>query len=154
MKVLGVEYTGEIQLEKIPRKHWWNTQYWRSIKPWSVVVLTTESNYRADIAPGWVTDRRSGSSFLDFFIPKKGNSLYQAGVNFHDFCYSGHLKRDIADEILRQVMVMSTEVSETTADVADYFVDEFGESHYYPLDKAMPTPYTKNRLYEHFTITG
>ena len=83
-------------------------EYYRLRKDAEITMVTDEGTYHDFLGAGWITDLRSGSSFIDHFIPKWDGpeSPYSALIAFHDSCWSGWVPREISDE----TGVLSTEV--------------------------------------------
>jgi hypothetical protein len=80
-------------------------------------VLTSEGSLCYYMLPGFPTNMRSGSHLIDFLIPKfTGNNRYNLALLCHDFAYtkmadgSNPVSRELADELLRQMCVMSGEI--------------------------------------------
>lgn len=127
--------------------------YWRLSQDSYIILHTNEGDIRAGLLKGWVTDKRSGSDAINWFVPKwEGpRSPYSAIVAFHDFSWSGWLSRALSDELLRQGMVLSGIVSSPRAAVVKITVDHFG--HYYDLSEKLPGVYADNREKEHLSWT-
>jgi hypothetical protein len=140
MKVLKIETPN-----KLRTKHLYG-RFYTLTETYIIRVITTEGTIVATLRKGWVTDFRSGSSIIDAFIPWKGSDEYNAGVLFHDMCYSGWLSRGLADEILYQVCV--PEIGKFRSKCMYQAVHSFGSSHYFNLTDAMPNPYSLNRQKE------
>jgi hypothetical protein len=103
------------------------------------------------LGKGWVTDKRSGSGVIDWYLPKDGNTLYDWFVAFHDACYSGCIPRLLADTILREGWKMSG-IDSSRASVGFRAVRMFGWMGYYkPTDK-LKSPYQNNRDLEHLQM--
>ena len=123
-------------------------KYYKLREDAKINVITNEGTYHVCLGAGWITDLRSGSSFIDHFIPKWDgpDSKYSAIVAFHDTCWSGWVPREISDSLLAQGCVFTHKCSERTGALVKLAVDHFGT--YYDLDDRMPKPYTLNRYYE------
>lgn len=121
--------------------------FWRLTSDFWVRLHTNEGFIDAKMKTGWITDYRSGSGAVDIVVPKKGNEAYNAIIMLHDLAYSGHLTKDLADELLRQGMILSG-VSSWRARLAYIAVQAFGDGGYYYLTDDMPEPYTDNRALE------
>lgn len=142
-----IECSGQPKLKVFDKKHWILTEdYW-------VKLHTSCGTLTAKMLTGWITDLRSGSSFCDIVVPKKGNDIYTAIIIFHDFCYSGHLSKSIADSMLEQGMILSG-IAPWRASLAHKAVSWFGSSGYYDLTDVMPQPYTSNRQFEKKLLWG
>ena len=124
---------------------------WRLTDTFMVTSKTNLGTYRYIMDKGWVTDLRSGSRACDIIVPKSGNELYNAAILCHDLSYSGWVPKNIADELLRQGIMLAG-ISEWRANLVNFAVQTFGNSGYYDLDDVMPKPYTENRQYEHFYL--
>ena len=122
--------------------------YWRLSQDSHIILHTNEGDLRASISKGWVTDKRSGSDAINWFVPKWDGplSIYSAIVAFHDFAWSGWISRALSDELLRQGMILSGLVSERRAAVVKFTVDHFG--HYYELEEPLTGIYAGNRQKE------
>ena len=127
-------------------------KYYRLRNDAKIKVITDECTYNVTLAAGWVTDLRSGSSFVDHFIPKWGgpDSPYSALIAFHDTCWSGWVSRKISDEILAQGCVITHKCSERISKFVKFATDHFGT--YYEMDEKLPTPYKLNRFYERVEV--
>jgi len=125
--------------------------HWKLVEDYEVKLYTNEGTYTFKMLKGWITDFRSGSSLIDWFLPKRGNSMYTAIVLCHDMGFSGHLSKNLIDELLRQGMILSGQ-PKYKADLAYQAVQTFGNSCYYELDEKMPRPYSNNRQFEIFRI--
>jgi len=89
-----------------------------------VYVYTNEGKLRYDIKPGFPTNMRSGSHCIDWLIPKfTGNNRYNLALLCHDFAYTkmkdgnNPLSRELADEILRQMVIISDELGSVRAGI-------------------------------------
>ncbi|MDR2582368.1 MAG: hypothetical protein LBC75_02680 [Fibromonadaceae bacterium] len=90
---------------------------WRLSKPVYVEVLTNEGKLCYTMKIGFPTNMRSGSHLIDWIIPKfTKNNKYNLALLCHDFAYTknkfggNYLPRDEADELLRQMCIMSGEL--------------------------------------------
>jgi len=97
---------------------------WRVKNPVNVVVYTSEGKLHYLIEPGFPTNMRSGSHCIDWLIPKfTGNNRYNLAILCHDFAYtkmkdgSNPLSRELADEILRQMVIISGELGSIRAGI-------------------------------------
>ena len=97
---------------------------------------------------GWITDLRSGTDAINWFIPKHGNDEYNAIILFHDFSWSGWISRSLSNELLRQGIILSGTRGEHVASIVKFTVDHVGT--YYQLEDKLPEPYTVNREFEVF----
>ena len=127
--------------------------YWRLSQDSCVILHTNEGDIRASLSKGWVTDKRSGSDAINWFVPKWDGprSIYSAIVAFHDFAWSGWISRELSDELLRQGMILSGLVSARSAAIVKFTVDHIG--HYYDLSEKLPGVYVFNRQKEKLTWT-
>lgn len=121
--------------------------FWRLTTDFWVRLHTSEGVIDAKMNAGWITDYRSGSSAVDSVVPKKGNQAYNSIIMLHDLAYSGHLTKNLADELLRQGMILSG-LASWRANLAFMAVQAFGRGGYYYLTDTMPEPYTDNRALE------
>lgn len=124
----------------------------RLTAPYAVDFVTDGGVWKLRNKAGWLTDLRSGSSLIDCVIPKMGGAVYVAGVLLHDTAFSGKMSFDLANEMLRQCLILSGEIGEFRAGLAMRAVAAFGRGHYYDVDDPMPEPYTLNRLFEGLTL--
>lgn len=127
--------------------------YWRLSQDSYIFLHTNEVTIRASISKGCVTDKRSGSDAINWFVPKWDGprSIYSAIVAFHDFAWSGWISRELSDELLRQGMILSGLVSARSAAIVKFTVDHIG--HYYDLSEKLPGVYVFNRQKEKLTWT-
>jgi hypothetical protein len=146
MKVLSIKIP-----HKLNYKHLYD-EYYKLTSPYEVQIHTDCGVYVASMGIGWVTDFRSGSALIDWFIPRKGNAEFNAAILFHDFSYSGWVPKDEADELLRQCSILSDEICETKAKIMFEMVQRFGKSSYFNLDEEMYKPYNLNRELECFQL--
>jgi len=128
----------------------WKRGYWILDKDFEAVFITDEATYTLRLRAGWITDLRSGSSWVDWIVPKRGSKEYNAIIMLHDCAYSGWLEKNDADSLLRRGLVVGG-LSELRAEIAYSAVHIAGGSGYYKLDQRMPTPYTHNRSCEFLT---
>ena len=141
------------ELKQIPHES--KKGYWRLAENYSVALWLSidEKDYLAlmKCQKGHVSDRRSGSSAIDKFLPKFGNPIYNAFIYLHDVSYSGYLKRLLADLILCEGWKTSGEDS-TEANVGYGFVRMFGWMGYYKATDKLKPPYQDNRALEHLQM--
>jgi len=91
--------------------------------PVYVEINTNEGKLQYWMAPGFPTNMRSGSHLIDFLIPKfTNNNKYNLALLCHDFAYTqnrfgGHYieNRELVDELLRQMCIMSGELGSIRA---------------------------------------
>jgi len=90
---------------------------WRLKEQVAVSVYTSEGVLVYNMKPGFPTNMRSGSHLIDFIIPKfTRNNKYNLAILCHDFAYtklpdgSNPISRKLADEILRQMVILSGEL--------------------------------------------
>lgn len=121
-------------------------KYWMLDKIWKFDIITNEFKILVRNQPGWITDKRSGSDWINWLIPKDGNDQYNAIIGFHDTSWSGWITRALSNELLAQGMAFSGEVSQKVSRIAKVTVDHFG--HYYNFEDELPKPYTNNRNLE------
>lgn len=144
MKLLDIVVRAPIvdrELRKIKGKQFWiATQYARA------EFVTDEGTWVSEQLPGWVWDRRSGSSAVDIVVPKSGSDVYKAVLAGHDASYSGWMSRSLSDNLfVRQGFRMSGDVGSRASALAYRCVRLFGWPGYYDLGKPMPEPYAQNR---------
>lgn len=141
-KLLDIKvYTLSPGLVRHDKKHW------RLTSPFYADFLTDQGVWKLRLSAGWITDKRSGSSTVDWFFPKDGNPLYRACIFAHDSAYSGLVSKALADHLfILQGTKLSGEVNAFQASVAHKAVSLFGKA--YELDDEMPEPYKNNRAYE------
>lgn len=121
-------------------------KYWMLDKIWKFDIITNEFKILVINQPGWITDKRSGSDWINRLVPKDGNDQYNAIIGFHDTSWSGWITRALSNELLAQGMAFSGEVSQKVSRIAKFTVDHFG--HYYNFEDELPKPYTNNRKLE------
>jgi hypothetical protein len=87
-------------------------------------VYTSEGVLHYAMKPGFPTNMRSGSHAIDWLIPKfTGNNRYNLAILCHDFAYtklpSGEnpISRELADELLRQMVIISGELGSIRAGI-------------------------------------
>jgi len=102
-----------------------------------VFVYTNEGKLRYEIKTGFPTNMRSGSHFIDCLIPKfTDNNRYNLALLCHDFAYtkleSGEnpMPRAAADEILRQMVMLSGELGAVRAGIMYHALRIGGGSAY------------------------
>jgi len=90
---------------------------WRLKEQVAVSVYTSEGVLVYNMKPGFPTNMRSGSHLIDFIIPKfTRNNKYNLAILCHDFAYtklpdgSNPISRELADELLRQMVIISGEL--------------------------------------------
>jgi len=144
MKFHGITHSlGLPDYQQISDTHWkLGTPYWTRIH-------TSEGVLHSEMGIGWVTDKRSGSRVVDLVIPKTWTPDYDALICTHDFFWSGHVSRALADWCLLHGLQWCG-ISSIRAHLA-YAGVRVCPSGYYELDAVMPLPYTNNRALEHFT---
>ena len=144
MKLLNIMHS-PIYLGETPRKGYWVNEEYVSIS-----MQTDEGTHNVVLDPGWISDKRSGCFLVDIVIPKWCGPYddYSALIAFHDFCWSGWVKRLLADEILRQGCIYTQKCGKREAALGKFFTDHFG--HYYELNEPLDGVYTQNREFEHY----
>jgi len=97
---------------------------WKLSSPVEVDVFTNEGRLHYDMDAGFPTNMRSGSHIIDFVIPKfTKNNKYNLAILCHDFAYTknrfegNYLPRDEADELLRQMCILSGELGSFRAGI-------------------------------------
>jgi len=121
-------------------------KHWMLDKIWKFDIITNEFKILVRNQPGWITDKRSGSDWINWLVPKDGNDQYNAIIGFHDTSWSGWITRALSNELLAQGMAFSGEVSQNVSRIVKVTVDHFG--HYYNFEDELPKPYTNNRKLE------
>jgi len=111
---------------------------WRVKNHVIVYVYTNEGKLCYKIKPGFPTNMRSGSHCIDWLIPKfTGNNRYNLALLCHDFAYTkmkdgdNPLSRELADEILRQMVILSRELGSIRAGIMHKALRIGGASAYY-----------------------
>jgi hypothetical protein len=145
MKYKGITHKlGMPEYIPISSTHWkLGSDYWTRI-------YTDAGIFHCEMAKGWITDKRSGSSIVDAIIPKSWNADYDAVILSHDLIYSGWLSRDAADELLRDGLIWSG-ISKWRANLAYAGVRIGGASAWRELSLPLDDPYLYNRDLERFT---
>jgi hypothetical protein len=99
-------------LELLPQ----SADLWKLNSDLSVYVNFADgSQWEFEIGKGFVTDLRSGSHLIDFFVPKSACMAYSAAVVIHDANYTadrdgGHsLTRKESDELLKAMIDWANE---------------------------------------------
>jgi len=92
-------------------------------------VITDEGCLGYDILPGFITNGRSGTGLIDGFIPHFGNQSILTAWVIHDINYYECLSKDLADEVLRQMLVKSG-MSRFKASLVKKSVQWFGDNAY------------------------
>jgi len=95
---------------------------WRLSNPVYVEVLTNEGKLCYTMHIGFPTNMRSGSHLIDWLIPKfTKNNRYNLALLCHDFAYTklpdgtNPISRELADELLRQMVILSGELGKFRA---------------------------------------
>jgi hypothetical protein len=146
MKLLAIEST-PLELAAHPTAK----GYWTLTEDASAVFTVDKYIVTCRLRKGWVTDKRSGSRWIDKFIPKwtLTNSVFNWGIALHDASYSGWIPRDITDDMLLSNWETNTAVRTDFIAKAGYrAVRTVGWSGYYSLRESLPEPYTHNRAKE------
>ena len=92
-------------------------------------VHTDEGVLKYTIKPGFVSDGRSGPEFIDPFVPHIGNNKTLDCWIIHDMNYYGFISKDLADDILKQMLKIAN-LGELKSDLVWCAVQMFGESSY------------------------
>ncbi|MCL1956577.1 MAG: hypothetical protein FWF63_04585 [Fibromonadales bacterium] len=110
---------------------------WRLSSPVYVDVFTNEGKLRYTMLAGFPTNMRSGSHLIDFIIPKfTKNNQYNLALLCHDFAYTknefygNYLPRAEADELLRQMCILSGELGTVRAGIMYGALRVFGGAAY------------------------
>jgi len=113
------------------------TDLYKLSLPVHVEVLTNEGKLVYDMAIGFPTNMRSGSHIIDWLIPKfTENNEYNLAILCHDFAYTklpngnNPLTKKVADELLRQMVIISGQLGFIRAALMYQFVDKLGGSAY------------------------
>lgn len=146
LKILDIKIIKPRVLKPIDKK------YWMLEEKWYFDIITNEFTIEVRNLPGWITDKRSGSDWINWLVPKDGNEQYNAIIGFHDTSWSGWITRALSNELLAQGMAFSGEVSQKVSRIVKVTVDHFG--HYYNFEDELPPPYTNNRSFEQLTIVA
>lgn len=117
LKMLGIEYSEPIELTPL------GNRFYKLTKPHSVNFVVKDLDLdkiyiiRAKYLAGFITNFRSGSPLVDFFIDQIGNQDMQELYLFHDAAYTPNslldgepehlVSKSKADEILRAGIVLS-----------------------------------------------
>ena len=119
---------------------------------WEIrVVSSDEGTLHYKIQKGFTTDARSGGPLVDSIIPWTGNQMEMWSWFVHDVNYYGFVSFSLANEILRQMLLLAGMSSWKTF-LVYHAVDLFGESSWTPLDVEPPEPeYKGNREKVTFT---
>jgi len=95
---------------------------WRLAHPVYAEVSTSEGRLCYYMLPGFPTNMRSGSHLIDWLIPKfTRNNKYNLALLCHDFAYTkngdggNYISRELADELLRQMCILSGELGRARA---------------------------------------
>jgi len=95
---------------------------WRLKNKVEVSVFTSEGTLVYTMKPKFPTNMRSGSHVIDSIIPKfTGNNDYNLALLCHDFAYTklqngfNPITRELADELLRQMCILSGELGTVRA---------------------------------------
>ena len=96
------------------------------------------------LRPGYITDFRSGSSLINPVIPQVGSPAIALAWLVHDINYHGYLSRDVADQLLYDMLVEGG-MSKIKAWVVYQSVRAFGGSHYSNLEDDQGCIYNANR---------
>jgi len=91
-------------------------RFYKLAEPVQITINTSEGVYRWKLDAGFVTDMRSGAGIIDAVIPQfTGNNQYNLAILAHDAGYTQdadgnhYLSKDLADEFLYQMALMSGE---------------------------------------------
>jgi len=97
---------------------------WRLTAKVEVEVFTNEGKLCYTMHPKFPTNMRSGSHCIDWLIPKfTGNNRYNLAILCHDFAYTklangfNPITRENADELLRQMCILSGELGSVRAGI-------------------------------------
>jgi len=97
---------------------------WKLKSEVEVKVFTNEGTLVYTMKPGFLTNMRSGSHLIDWLIPKfTKNNDYNLALLCHDFAYTklpdgtNPISRELADEMLRQMVILSGELGSFRAGI-------------------------------------
>jgi len=117
---------------------------WRIKECVSVVVFTNEGKLVYTIKPEFPTNMRSGSHLIDCLIPKfTKNNQYNLALLCHDFAYTklangqNPISRQLADELLRQMCILSGELGTVRAAIMHRALRIGGRSAYEEENKGV-----------------
>lgn len=142
MRLLDIEVYDKMKLEPI------NTKLFRLADFYDADFVTDEGVWRLRNKAGWITDLRSGTSAINYIIPKWGNEKYNATIALHDTAFSGWMSFELANELLYQGMILSGQIGSFRAGLAKNMVSLFGRSGYRNMYEELPSPYTNVRQFE------
>ena len=150
VQILKTESSELIHVPHESRKGFWRLKENASIL---IYLLIDGRSYliTLTLGKGWVTDKRSGSCVIDWYLPKDGNTLYDWFIAFHDASYSGYIPRLLADTILREGWKVSG-IDSSRASVGYRAVRMFGWMGYYKVTDKLKPPYQDNRALEHLQM--
>jgi len=110
---------------------------YRILRDVRVDVVTDEGTYKYTMRAGFLTDMRSGSHCIDSIIPKfTENNKYNLAILVHDFNYTKMsdgqhpVSKETADEMLRQMALLSGQIGSFKASLMKTAVKLFGGSAY------------------------
>ena len=92
-------------------------------------VVTDEGLLSYTIKPGFITNGRSGPAIIDGFAPHFGNDDMLVAWIVHDCNYYELLSKDLADDILRQMLIKAG-MNKFKAGVVKKSVQWFGDNAY------------------------
>lgn len=92
-------------------------------------LITDEGIYSYCIMPGFITNGRSGPGIVDGFAPHFGDSEMLIAWILHDAAYYELLSKELADDILKQ-MLMLAGMSWVKANIVKKSVQWFGGDAY------------------------
>lgn len=114
---------------------------YKLVKDVNVNVYTDEGVLRYTMVSGFPTNMRSGSHAIDILVPKfTGNNLYNAALLCHDAAYttpSNILSRELADELLYQMAILSCELGKVRAAIMWRSLRMFGNGAYEEPEKGL-----------------
>jgi len=91
-------------------------RFYKLTEPVQIKIQTDEGIYRWELAPGFITNFRSGAGIIDPIIPQfTGNNQYNLAILAHDAGYTQdedgnhYMSKDLADEFLYQMVLQSGE---------------------------------------------
>ena len=146
MKLKKIVFQTDLRMKPVDDK------FFELTGPFNVDFVTDEGTWKLRLKEGWVTDLRSGTDVINYLVPKWGNCEYTATVLLHDCAYTGWMSFELANEMLRQGVILSGEISKFRAWLMYQAVDKFGRGHYYSLDDKLPPPYDKNKSLEYLVL--
>lgn len=149
MKLDRIEYDSTPDLKRCSKP--FHKSHWLLLNDVNTVFYFDTHIVEMRLKKEWITDKRSGSSAVDRFVPKDGSTPYNLLIFLHDALYSGHAPRLLADNMLNAGLHLGG-VNEPVKTIAYKAVRAFGWAGYYKLNQPLKAPYQNNRKHEQITI--